>query len=183
MRDAYDSLGGRGIIANGTLYMTTYGGNVYAYDLATGNLEWQYDTPSGGFESPYAYYSLWVFMEDTVADGKLFVPEGHMYSPPLYHGCQQLALNITNGQVVWSIDAFDIDNAPAISDGIMTDLNAMTTRYTPMEWDQPKQPLPHRRWRNNCHTNNNNGYSNGHLSWFTTRCSGSELPKWSSMCF
>lgn len=121
---AYDSLGGRGIVANGTLYMTTYGGNVYAYDLATGNLLWQYGTPSGGLESPYAYYSIWVFMEDTVADGKLFVPEGHMYSPPLYHGCQQLALNITNGQVVWSIDAFDTSNAPAISDGIMTDLNA-----------------------------------------------------------
>ncbi len=119
----YDSLGGRGIIANGTLYMTTYGGDVYAYDLATGNLEWQYNTPSGGFESPYADYSLWVFMEDTVANGMLFVPEGHMYSPPLYKGCQQLALNITNGQVVWSIDAFDVDNAPAIAYGIMTDLN------------------------------------------------------------
>jgi hypothetical protein len=63
-------------------------------------------------------------MEDTVADGKLFVPEGHMYSPPLYKGCQQLALNITNGQVVWSIDAFDTNNAPAIADGVMTDLNA-----------------------------------------------------------
>jgi hypothetical protein len=54
----------------------------------------------------------------------LFVPEGHMYSPPLYRECQQLALNLTNGQVVWSIDAFDVTSAPAISDGVMTTLNA-----------------------------------------------------------
>jgi outer membrane protein assembly factor BamB len=121
---AYDSLGGRGVIANGVLYMTTYGGNVYAYDLPTGNLLWQYSTKEGGIESPYAYYSLWVFMEDTVADGKLFVPEGHMYSPPLYRGCEQLALNITDGTTVWSINAFNTNNAPAISEGIMTNLNA-----------------------------------------------------------
>ena len=120
MLRAYDSLGGRGIIASGTLYLTTYGGNVYAYDLATGNLKWEYDTQIGGLESPYAYYSLWVFTDDTVAGGMLFCPEGHEYSPPLYKGCQQLALNITNGEVVWSIEAFDCDSAPAIADGIMT---------------------------------------------------------------
>ncbi|MGD0072022.1 MAG: Ig-like domain-containing protein [Candidatus Bathyarchaeia archaeon] len=60
----------------------------------------------------------------TIADGKLFVPEGHMYSPPLFHKAQQLALNLTNGKVVWSIDAFDVTSAPAISDGVMTTLNA-----------------------------------------------------------
>jgi hypothetical protein len=47
-----------------------------------------------------------------------------MYSPPLFHNAQQLALNITNGKVVWSIDAFDVTSAPAISDGVMTTLNA-----------------------------------------------------------
>ncbi len=116
----YDSLGGRGIIANGTLYLVTYGGNVYAYDLKSGNLNWEYNTPSGGLESPYLYYSLWVFTDNAVAGGMLFCSEGHEYSPPLYKGCQQLALNMTNGKVVWSIEAFDCDSAPAISDGIMT---------------------------------------------------------------
>ncbi len=67
---------------------------------------------------------LWTFSVGTVADGKLFVPEGHMYSPPLFHNAQQLALNTTNGEVVWSIDAFDVTSAPAISDGVMTTLNA-----------------------------------------------------------
>jgi hypothetical protein len=53
----------------------------------------------------------------------LFLPEGHEYSPPLFHGAQQLALNITNGNVVWSIDAFDVAGGPAISDGIMATVN------------------------------------------------------------
>jgi hypothetical protein len=47
-----------------------------------------------------------------------------MYSPPLFHHAQQLALNITDGSVVWSTTAFDVTSAPAISDGVMTTLNA-----------------------------------------------------------
>jgi hypothetical protein len=47
-----------------------------------------------------------------------------MYSPPLFHEAQQLAINITNGKLVWSIDAFDVTSAPAISDGVMTTINA-----------------------------------------------------------
>jgi outer membrane protein assembly factor BamB len=120
----FDSLGGNSIIANGTMYLWAYGGDVYAYNVADGSLKWQYHTPSGGYESPYGTEPLWVFTVGTVADGKLFLPEGHMYSPPLFHGAQQLALNITDGSVVWSMDAFDVTSAPAISDGVMTTLNA-----------------------------------------------------------
>ena len=36
----------------------------------------------------------------------------------------RLALNITDGKLVWSIDAFDVTSAPAIVDGVMTTLNA-----------------------------------------------------------
>ena len=120
----FDSLGGNSVIANGTIYLWAYGGDVYAYNLADGSLKWHYQTPSGGYESPYGSEPLWTFTVGTVADGKLFLPEGHMYSPPLFHGAQQLALNITDGSVVWSIDAFDVNSGPAIVDGIMTTLNA-----------------------------------------------------------
>ncbi len=120
----YDSLGGRGIIANHTIYLWTYGGNVYAYNLDNGNLIWQYQAPSGGLESPYGTQPLWVFMVGTIADGKLYVPEGHMYSPPLFRNARQLALNLTDGSIVWSISAFDVTSGPAIVDGVMTTLNA-----------------------------------------------------------
>ena len=120
----YDSLGGNSVIANGTIYIWTYGGDVYAYNIADGKLKWQYSTPSGGYESPYGSEPLWVFTVGTVAGGMLFVPEGHMYSPPLFHGAQQLALDINDGHVVWSIDGFDVTSGPAVSDGVMTTLNA-----------------------------------------------------------
>lgn len=120
----FSSLGANAVVANGSIYIWLYGGDVYSYDIVTGALNWQYHTPSGGFESPYGIEPLWTFTVGTVADGKLFIPEGHMYSPPLFHKAQQLALNITDGSVVWSIDAFDVTSAPAIVDGVMTTINA-----------------------------------------------------------
>jgi hypothetical protein len=124
----FSSLGANALVANGVIYIWMYGGDVYAYNIATGALIWQYHTPSGGFESPYGTEPLWTFTVGTIAGGLLFVPEGHMYSPPLFHGAQQLALNITNGQVVWSIDAFDVTSAPGVSDGIAVTLNAYDTQ-------------------------------------------------------
>ena len=120
----FADLGEQYIVANGTIYLWTYGGDVYSINMVTGSINWQYHTPAGGYESPYGIEPLWTFTVGTVADGKLFVPEGHMYSPPLFHQAQQLALNTTDGSVVWSIDAFDVTSAPAIVDGIMTTLNA-----------------------------------------------------------
>ena len=120
----FSSLGMRYCPANGTLYVWTYGGDAYAIDMDSGNFNWEYHSPPSGYESPYGTWPFWTFSVGTVADGKLFVPIGHMYSPPLFHHAQQMALNITDGSVVWSITAFDVTSAPAVADGIMTTLNA-----------------------------------------------------------
>jgi outer membrane protein assembly factor BamB len=122
---ALDTLATDYIIANGTIYAWAYGGDVWAYNIATGALEWQYSTPSGGFESPYAYKNLYatVTQTGTVAGGMLFLSEGHAYGPPLWHGAEQFALNITNGQLVWSITDFTVTNVPAIADGVMVTMN------------------------------------------------------------
>jgi hypothetical protein len=120
----FSSLGANAIVANGNIYIWLYGGDVYSYNIVTGALNWAYHSPSGGLESPYGVEPIWTFTVGTIADGKLFVPEGHMYSPPLFHKAQQLALNLTDGKLVWSIDAFDVTSGPAISDGVMTTLNA-----------------------------------------------------------
>jgi len=92
--------------------------------MLNGKVNWYYSTGPSGYETPYANWPLWVFSDGTVADGKLFIPEGHTYSPPLFHGAQQLALNITNGQPVWSIESFDTTQAMAVADGIGVVLNA-----------------------------------------------------------
>ncbi len=109
---------------DGAILTWTYGGDAYSIDMATGTFNWEYHSPPSGYESPYGTWPFWTFTVGTVADGKLFIPVGHMYSPPLFHHAQQLALNLTDGSIVWSTTAFDVTSAPAISDGIMTTLNA-----------------------------------------------------------
>jgi FOG: WD40-like repeat len=120
----YSSLGVSCQVANGTLYVYTYGGDVYSLDMHTGKVNWAYHSRTANLDSPYGIWPLWPFGLSTVADGKIYVPEGHEYSPPLFHGAQQLAINTTDGKLVWSIDAFDVTNTPAISDGVMVTLNA-----------------------------------------------------------
>ncbi len=108
----------------GNLYTWDFGGYVHCYSLQTGETLWTWNTPSSGIDSPYGNWPLWTFSVGTLADGKLYVPEGHMYSPPLFKGAQQLCLNAFTGQLDWSITAFDVTSAPAIADGYMTTLNA-----------------------------------------------------------
>ena len=123
--NSYSSLGQRYTTGpNGTILTWTYGGDAYSIDAATGKFNWEYHSPSAGYESPYGIWPFWTFSVGTVADGKLFLPVGHMYSPPLFHHATQMALNITDGSVVWDITAFDVTSAPAISDGVMVTLNA-----------------------------------------------------------
>ena len=125
----YSSIGGyQYVSANGICYFWGFGGTIYAVNMTTGAFLWtttteQLSGPSGS-DTPYGVWPLWTFPCGTVADGILFVPEGHQYSPPMFRGASQLAINITNGQPVWSILGFDITSPPAISDGIMTTLNS-----------------------------------------------------------
>ena len=38
----YASLGMNYVVANGTIYLWTYGGDVYAFNILTGEIKWQY---------------------------------------------------------------------------------------------------------------------------------------------
>jgi outer membrane protein assembly factor BamB len=121
----WTSLGLSQIVANGSIYIWTYGGDVYSINIHTGTINWQYHTPSGGVDSPYGVEPLWTAGgRGVVAGGLLFLAEGHEFAPPLFHGAKILALNLTDGTVVWSMKAFDVNGAKAISDGILTTLNA-----------------------------------------------------------
>ena len=125
----YNSIGGyQSILANGTLYLMGFGGDMWAINILTGAILWYTNTNTvhglAGSDTPYGVWPLWVFSGGSVADGVWFLNEGHEYSPPLFRGAQQLAINTTNGQLIWSIQGFDVTNGAAIVDGIMTVLNA-----------------------------------------------------------
>ena len=127
--DPYDSIGGYfANVAGSTLYLAGFGGDIWSINILTGAINWYTNTTDlqgpSGTNSPYGIWPLWGFAQGGIADGLLFLAEGHEYSPPLFLGAQQLALNCTTGQLVWSIDAFDIDSHPVIAYGILTTLNA-----------------------------------------------------------
>ena len=127
--DPYDSIGGyMNTLANGTLYIAGFGGDIWSINYLTGAINWYTNTTalqgSSGTNSPYGVWPLWSFSMGGVADGLLFLEEGHEYSPPLFLGAQQLAINCTTGKLVWDIDAFDVDGMPNTAYGIMTVINA-----------------------------------------------------------
>ncbi len=127
--DPYDSIGGyMSTLANGTLYLAGFGGDIWSINYQTGAINWYTNTTElqgpSGTNSPYGVWPLWTFSMGGVAGGILFLEEGHEYSPPLFLGAQQLAINCTTGKLVWNIDAFDVDGMPITAYGIMTVINA-----------------------------------------------------------
>ena len=127
--DPYNSIGGyQTELANGTLYILGFGGDIWAVNVNTGQEIWYTNTNTligeAGSDTPYGVWPLWVFSGGSIADGVYFINVGHEYSPPLFRGAQQLALNTTNGQLIWKILGFDVTNAAPIVDGTMIALNA-----------------------------------------------------------
>jgi len=125
----YDSIGGyMTTLANGTLYLAGFGGDIWSINMLTGKINWYTNTTKlqgeSGTSTPYGVWPIWGFSNGGVANGILFLEEGHEYSPPLFLGAQQLAVNCTTGQLVWSIHAFNVNGLPAIAYGIMTLINA-----------------------------------------------------------
>jgi hypothetical protein len=110
-------------IAYGRVYIWDFGGYVNAVDLKTGKLDWTYTRGSAGYNTPYGIYPLWVYGTQTIASGMLFLSEGRLYNPPLFPGGEKLALNCTDGSLVWEISgAFQRSQSP-IADGEMLGFN------------------------------------------------------------
>jgi hypothetical protein len=60
----------------------------------------------------------------TVAGGKLYFGEGHEYSPPLFRGAREVALNATTGEPIWNVLLSAIESAVPVADGVLTTINA-----------------------------------------------------------
>ena len=57
--NTYDSLSGWGMVANGTLYYSGLGGDVYAVNILTGTILWHYNTGTAGANTPYGVWPIW----------------------------------------------------------------------------------------------------------------------------
>ncbi len=114
------------VIAYDRLYQLDFGGYIRCFNLTTGTLMWIWHTGSAGYETPYGIFPLWTAyaMLTTVADGKIYISGGHLYSPPMYKGSRLYCVDALNGELIWSVLAFDPTAAPAIADGYIVDFNS-----------------------------------------------------------
>lgn len=86
-------------VIDGTVYIGSRDGNVYALDEETGQLKWKFKTGS------------WVDSSPAVADGVVYVGsnDGKLY-----------ALDAATGQQLWAYNAeYPVRSSPAIADGII----------------------------------------------------------------
>jgi len=124
--NAWDHISIAAEFAYGKMFIFGFGGYVNAVDLATGNIDWTYVPRSSGYNTGYGIYPVWY--NGMIADGKLFISESHMYDPPVYPGAQQLAINTTTGELVWSILSFTGRVPTACADGYLIQWNCFDSQ-------------------------------------------------------
>ena len=71
--------------------------------LETATINWTYIPRPAGYNTPYGIYPFWHFGSHSIADGKLFLSESRMYDPPIFSDAHKVAINCTDGSVVWNI--------------------------------------------------------------------------------
>ena len=113
-----------GAIAYGKCYIWDFGGYVNAIDCVTGTLNWTYTPRTANYDTPYGVYPIWHFGSHSIADGKLFLSESRMYDPPLFPNAHRLAINCTDGSLVWSELNYDGREPGAIADGYLVSWNS-----------------------------------------------------------
>ncbi|MGD9131546.1 MAG: hypothetical protein PVH73_08250 [Candidatus Bathyarchaeota archaeon] len=122
--DVYASQNAWAEIAYGRVYFNGGGGIVNCQNLTTGELEWSWSRGSAGYDTPFGVYPIFGYRTQTVCDGKLFLSEGYLYTPPL-HPARRIVLNCTDGSLVWSILSYSSRASGAHADECFVDWNAM----------------------------------------------------------
>jgi outer membrane protein assembly factor BamB len=102
--------------AYGNIYVTGYGGEVWCYNTANGNLLWQFgnggegNTTNDGINSPWGLLPTLI---SCIADGKVYVytnQHGNGAQSPYYKGEMLYCLNATTGNEIWSEEFQGGDN-------------------------------------------------------------------------
>ncbi len=90
------------VIGYGKLYVWGFSGEVYAYDLKTGETVWGWNAGSSGYNTPYGSWPLGNFYDGVSTDDKLYFFAGHDYTPPVFKGAKMYCLNATTGELIFS---------------------------------------------------------------------------------
>ncbi len=125
----------QGVMADGKMYSSQYGGILYCYNLETGNLEWTYGTGGEGnstFSGFYTAYNHYPTFVAAVGNGIIYlITSEHTATNPIYKGALARAVNATTGEEIWTISdytsylagPFSSPESFAIADGYATFFN------------------------------------------------------------
>jgi hypothetical protein len=101
----YDVFNFKSMYANGLEIVFGFGGDIWALNASTGKQIWATNSLSllgdPGIETPYGTWPLWIFAAQAQTNNIAYFGVGHEYDPPLFHGAQMLAINMTDGSLVW----------------------------------------------------------------------------------
>jgi len=118
----------QGFPAYGNLYISGYGGEIFAYSTTNGTLLWKYNNTDSGIDTPWGLYPTHI---SAVADGVVYAFSGeHSPNTPLYKGYRVRAIDAFTGEELWTLLGWSASGlgttlAPiAIADGFLTYLNA-----------------------------------------------------------
>jgi hypothetical protein len=115
-----------GIIGYGKVYISDLGGYVNAIDLETGEVAWTFFAGSAGYDTPFESYPIFGYNTQSMADGLLFLTEGIMYTPPA-HPSYRLAINCTDGSLVWKLLQYACTCVGPIADGFLISWDSFDT--------------------------------------------------------
>ncbi|MCW4006317.1 MAG: hypothetical protein NWF04_06970 [Candidatus Bathyarchaeota archaeon] len=109
-----------GYTAYGNLYTQGFGGELICYDLATGNVEWNYNNTNSGIESAWGNYPIFVA---AIADGKVYAFNNeHSPNYPLYKGEKVYCIDAYTGDELWTMDGWaGQSGGPGTSTSVLAD--------------------------------------------------------------
>ena len=117
-------------VYEGKLLSCGYGGELVAYNIKTGDVEWKYTAAQEGWESPYDNYPSGIVC---IADGKIYLTSSeHSPTQPLWRGSYLRCIDADTGEEMWKINNWGAGMGPgdgaAIADGYIVSLNLYDNR-------------------------------------------------------
>jgi outer membrane protein assembly factor BamB len=107
----------------GKLYAGGYGGIVYAYNMETGEVEWESPVDACGLEGPYPYWPMYG-KGKLLADHKIFITTGeHSHTQPLFREWKLYCFDADTGAGLWNITG--LMNTLSIADGYLVTHDSM----------------------------------------------------------
>ena len=95
-----------------------YSGELIAYDIKTGEIEWAYNATNVGFESPYGNFPLSLAC---IADGKIYMYSSeHSPTQPLWRGSYLRCIDAETGDELWKVLHW---GSVRLADGYLVGLN------------------------------------------------------------